>query len=376
MYKVAVQNANIGLTLAFEKELEYNKETHFKLDKSINSVITLYKTHWGIFDLFKVYSQIKNESFQKLALIGGYNNQKPVLYLEDKNRPLVLVGNAIIRGNAALPKSGVKTGNISGHAYHGEQLIYGKINQSRTQLPAFSNINYLKNIKEYVYNNDSLKFINIYEDRKEIFSFNNSTNICRKNDAIELSYINLTGNLIIQSDTLIRITKTAILHDVILIAPKIEIDGFVLGNFQAIASQKITVGANSKLSYPSALILIDENSLQTGNKKNTNQIAIHSNAEIKGVVCYLSDDLKNGHQAQIKIEENALITGEVYCDQNIEIKGEVSGSVYTKGFIANQNGSVYQNHIYNGKIIIDDLPVQYTGLSLKGFSKQVVKWMY
>ena len=376
MYKLAVQNVDLGIAYIFNQEIRYNQKINIKLNESKNSDIILHKSHWGVFDLIKVTSQIKKEYFQKWALIGGYNIQRPALYLQDKNRPLVVVGNTVISGNVSLPKSGVKRGNISGHAYHGEQLIYGNINQSKSQLPSFRNTNYLKNIKENIYDNDSLEFIHIYEDQKEVFSFNNPTKIYRQYDAIDLNYIQLTGNLIIQSDTLIRVNKTAILHDIILIAPKIEIDDFTQGNFQAIASQNITIGANSKLSYPSALILINENTLAANNIKNTNQIWIHSNTEIKGMVCYLSGDLKNNYQAQIKIEENARVTGEVYCDQNIELKGQVTGSVYTMGFIANQNGSVYQNHIYNGKIINDNLPKQYSGFLFEGEPKQVVKWLY
>ena len=376
MYKLAVQNANLGFAFALEQEIVYNQEIHFELDQSINSKITIYKTLWGVFDLIKVNSQIKNESFQKLALIGGHNNLNTALYLENKNRPLVLVGKTIIRGNVSLPKSGVKRGNISGHAYHGAQLIYGNINQSSAQLPNFSNINYLKNIKENIYNNDSLEFIHINNDQRLVNSFNMPTKIYRQNTRIDLDYVQFTGNFIIESDTLIRVHKTAVLHDIILVAPKIEIDEDVQGNFQAIASQNITIGANSELSYPSAMILNDKNSSQLGSKKNTNQIVINSNAEIKGIVCYLSDHLKNNYQAQIKIQENARITGEVYCDQNIELKGEVTGSVYTKGFIANQNGSVYQNHIYNGEILVEDLPKQYSGLLFDGLPKQVVKWLY
>lgn len=376
MYKLAVQNADVGFAFVLEQELIYNQEIYFELDQNINSKTTIFKTHWGVFDLIKVNSQIKNESFQKLALVGGYNNLKSALYLEDRNRPLVLVGNTIIRGNVSLPKSGAKRGNISGHAYHGAQLIYGNINQSSTQLPNFSNINYLKNIKENIYNNDSLEFIHINEDQRLVNSFIKPTKIYRQNNRIDLDYIQLTGNFIIESDTLIRVHKTAALHDIILVAPKIEIDEDVQGNFQVIATQKIDVGANSKLSYPSALLLIDENLLQTNSKKNISQIVINDNVEVKGLVCYLSSDSKNNYQAQIKIEENASVIGEVYCNQNIELKGEVTGSVYTKGFTANQNGSVYQNHIYNGKIIVDDLPKQYSGFLFEGLPKQIVQWVY
>lgn len=376
MYKDAVQNADLGIAYTFKQEIPYNQKTNVKLNESINSDIILHKSHWGIFDLVKVISQVKNETYQKLALMGGYNKQRPALYLQDMNRPLVVVGNTVISGNVALPKSGVKRGNISGHSYNGTQLIYGNMTQSNTQLPLIKNLNYLKNIKENLYDNDSLEFIDIYEVSKLTNSFNKNTKIFKQNEAIYLNYVQLTGNIIIQSDTLIRINKTAVLHDIILIAPKIEIDDFVLGNFQAIATQKITVGKNSKLSYPSALIIVDELYKVPENDKNINQILINSDSEIKGIVCFLSNIESNAYQAQINIEENACVIGEVYCSQNIELKGMVKGSVYTKGFIANQNGSIYQNHIYNGKIRLEDLPKQYSGFLFEGLPKQIVQWVY
>lgn len=375
MYKDAVQNADLGMEYAFEQEIAYNQEINIELDESLNSNVILNRSHWGIFDLIKVNSQIKNESFQKFGIIGGYNEKRPALYLQDNNRPLVVVGNTVISGNVALPKSGIKRGNISGHSYYGTQLIYGNIGQSKNQLPNFHNIKYLKNIKENLYYNDSLEFIDIYEDQKLVNSFNKPTKIYRQNDAIDLNFVELTGNLIIKSDTLIHISKTAILHDIILIAPKIKIDDFVQGNFQAIATQEITIGANSKLSYPSALILVNEDQIITKDNKNYNQILLHSNAEVKGLLCYFSNESKNSYRAQIIIEENARVIGEVYCNQNIELKGTVEGSVYTKGFIANQNGSVYQNHIYNGKIFVENLPKQYCGFLFEDIPKQVVKWV-
>ena len=54
------------------------------------------------------------------------------------------------------------------------------------------------------------------------------------------------------------------------------------------------------------------------------------------------------------LEGQSTVVGEIYCDKNFELSGTVKGSVLTKGFIANQFGSVYKNHIYNGKIIAGD----------------------
>jgi hypothetical protein len=70
------------------------------------------------------------------------------------------------------------------------------------------------------------------------------------------------------------------------------------------------------------------------------------------------------------------VIGEVYCNQNTELKGAVIGSVFTNNFIANQFGSVYQNHLYHGQISIDQLPEAYVGLLFNNSKQGIAKWLY
>ena len=116
--------------------------------------------------------------------------------------------------------------------------------------------------------------------------------------------------------------------------------------------------------------------MNTNNRQDFNHIEIQSNTEIRGVIGFLSDNEKNNYKPQIIIDENTVIAGEVYCNQNIELKGMVKGSVFTKGFIANEYGSVYQNHIYNGNIISTNFPKEYGGLTIENSTKSVAKWLY
>jgi len=93
-------------------------------------------------------------------------------------------------------------------------------------------------------------------------------------------------------------------------------------------------------------------------------------------VMFLGDKISNNYKPQIELEVDAAIYGELYCNQNVELKGQVYGSVYADAFIANQFGSIYQNHIYNGKINALELPSEYIGLSLEDSKKNIVKWLY
>jgi hypothetical protein len=68
----------------------------------------------------------------------------------------------------------------------------------------------------------------------------------------------------------------------------------------------------------------------------------------------------------------------VYCTKNLELNGRVRGNVTTDGFIALENGSIYQNHLYNGIINSKDLAKSYAGLLLasREQNKKVIKWLY
>ena len=90
----------------------------------------------------------------------------------------------------------------------------------------------------------------------------------------------------------------------------------------------------------------------------------------------MSETTSNNYKPQIIIEESAIVVGEVYCDKNLELKGTVQGMVTTDAFIALQSGSVYINHIYNGRIIEPQLPSQYCGLQLETTQIKIAKWLY
>jgi len=306
----------------------------------------------------------EKEVHTKTALLAAYQQKKTALYLQDESQPLVLVGTTKIEGDVYIPKQGVKTGSIAGRSYTNQHLIYGTTNTSKNRLPKPRNLQYLQNFKT------------LEENSNLVHSFLEPTKIIRSNSSIDLRNVQLTGNIVIQSDTKITVFESSALSDVVLIAPKIEIRENVHGNFQAIASKEIKVAKGCKLKYPTGLVLLDKNRSTTNNLKETHQILIEASSEVKGVVVFLSENNKDNYNTQIRIDEETIVTGEVYCNQNIELKGTVYGSVYTRGFIANAFGSVYKNHIFNGKIISSRLPEQYAGLQFENTKLKTAKWLY
>lgn len=368
-YKEAIQNVQIGFNTI--SNFPYDKPIEKKLSENELEKTIFLKKHWGVFDIVHISSSIKNEYFQKIGLIGNHNSKRDALYLQENNKPLVLVGNTNIKGNVSLPNQGVKSGNIGGNSFYGSQLIYGKRKISNSVLPRINNLASIKSLFKRSYMNDSIQYFELKEGLKLTQSFNKPTTVHYTQDNVYLSNIALQGNIIIHSKKSITIDRSAILKDIILIAPTIKILKNTSGNFQAFAKDKILVEEKCKLNYPSALLLIQNQKVE-----KENHINIGKKTTIKGSIVYLNEKNKPNFDSQIFISERSTIVGEVYCNQNLELLGSVYGSVYTNNFITKQFGSVYINHIYNGVINSSELPKQYCGLPINNSSQKVAKWLY
>lgn len=381
--KETTRNADRGIQYALENKIINNDTTTVNIQDEDYKSLKIYCDYWGVFEKVTSKSIIKNNQFNKIALVGSSQPQldRTALYIKDNNKPLVLVGNTKIQGVSYLPKQGVRTGNIAGHSYYGQSLIYGKERLSKS-LPKFDSeiIKTIKAIDEIYQGVDLDQFLELSQKRNYQNSFFSPLKVIYSKETINLSDLNLTGHISVQSETKIIVNPSSDLKDVVLVAPKIEIKNNVTGTFQAFATKEITVGNHCKLNYPSALILNEDksfNQLNTNansNVKSSPFVKINKGSIVKGVIAYLGTT-KN-YQSQIFIDEDVTITGEVYCNKNLELLGTVYGSVFASGFVAVQSGSVYQNHIYNGTIIVDNLPQEYTGLLLENSKKGVAKWLY
>lgn len=381
------RNTNKGIDFALNNKIRLNDTTAIDLKDKDYKSLKVHREYWGVFEKVTAVSKIKKNTLRKVALIGGTQseNNRTALYIQDNNKPLVLVGKTKIEGVAYLPRQGVKPGTISGKSYYGSQLIYGATRVSSNLPKLFSETSaQINTIENQVSRISQEQFLNIEKGKTYTNSFLKPTQVFFSNDVIRLNTVTLTGNIIVQSKSRIIVEASSKLKDVILIAPEIEIKNQVNGNFQAIASKTITVGENVALEYPSALILkekeipkaVTSSAVEKSQTRTLNKIIIEDGSSIHGLVVYLGIPKTSNHNVQIELKEKSTVKGEVYCNQNLELKGTVYGSVYTNNFIAKQSGSVYQNHIYNGTIIVNELPEEYIGLPFNNSKKDVLKWLY
>lgn len=362
-----IENCNQAIQLELNKK-EFDKDSlSISISSQFESKETVFNEFWGGFQRTLVQSKVKTKEFQKTAFLGSkYNDKSPCLFLEDTQKPLVVVGNTKIEGLAYLPNQGIKPGTISGNSYYGSELVYGNIKFSNSSLPKLREefLEYLENIVRSK-PNDYL----IYSKTN---SFKEKPKYIYQTDAIILNQ-ELIGNIVIKSESKVVVTERAILKDVLIIAPKVEIQDNVKGNFNLIATEEIVVGEHVNLNYPSSLIVKSESK---ENQEHKVGIEIGKSSTIIGQIIFIKKEFNNIFETDIFIEENSKVKGEIYCQGNLELKSNIEGSVYTKQFITRTNGTVFINHLYNVEISNKDFSLTYAGILFDNSSKNIAKWLY
>ncbi len=376
IYVDLVKKTDLNLFLWLQNE---SPETITFSNQKAPIETVIEESYWGVFQVIKAKSSFNKTFYQKAVLAGSkLPDQNTALYLQDNNRPMVIAGKSQIIGDAYLPRQGIRIGNISGQSFFGNTPVLGRTQLSSTTIPDWNGeIN--AQVSQLLPNSATFQNRTSTSERSIVNSFFEPTLVINA-DELNLEQKKLVGNIVLQSNWEIRITASTILKDVILIAPKIFIEDGVTGNFQAIASKNISVGKNCHLFYPTALVVNDRNVVSTDKRRSLRpepEMLIQKNSTIRGSIAYLGSNTDATYYPQILVEEGSTIIGQIYSQKNLELKGEVWGNVVTHGFMALENGNVYQNHLFNGGIDVTKLSKQYVGhVASDNSKKAIAKWLY
>lgn len=373
-----IDSANSGIQYSLKKE--HIITDSISIEDDIYST-KIKKASWGGFLKINSIASAKTKTFSKIALTGSkVFNPALGIYLSEDKLPLVLVGNTVIEGDAYVSDFGIKPGIISGHYFNGKELVRGNISSGGGMLPELDPVwlNDLKKLQAYVpFNSDEV----ILQEAINKNSFFDNTQFVYDENKLIL-YETYIGNIIIKSDTEVVVANTARLTDVIVLAPKITIEKGFKGSASFIAEEKITLAENVNLGYPSSLIVVNTKIDESQPvPKGEEPIFIADDSSIFGTVIYLDkqEEKENNRMnsyTHVAIAPTGKINGYLYCQGNVELKGAVIGAIYTNRFLAREFGSVYINHIYNGKILGRDIDPAFGGLPFKDSDKAIVKWLY
>ena len=365
-----IQSINKGIVVLIDSPITKDSVSIY----TDNTAVKYKLEHWGIFKKLGIVSKQKTYTYKKIALIGSaLPDETNALFIKDHHKALVLVGDTKIKGDAYLPKQGVKSGNIAGQSYNKPRFVDGRI-QPIKQFPKlqFNFRSHLQHIETF-YDKGNFEAIRIKPGKTYLNSFESPTQIYTSDNVVFLENITIKGNIVIQSDSKIVVAATSNLRDVILIAPIIELEDSTSGTFQAFATEYIKVGTRCNLGYPSALVLTKD---FRRSFTEENFIDIDTFSSIKGSVVLLGRKESKNYKPQLIINKNAEIKGEVYSELTIELLGKVFGTIYTDGFVTRANGSFYQNHLFNAEINRSKLENKYVGLALQNSKMGIAKWMY
>ena len=331
--------------------------------------------NWGLYKIgiSKAFRQTANgiDTFQLIACLGAAPIPRtPALFVQDNFKPLAFCGKTIVKGDAAVPSSGIRPGRLSGHPLEDARFISGKRTVSENRLPAIDTIG-LQQLK-YQWLDAVRKPETEYIPDSLNIPFSDSAFVIHQ-PTINLKNIELQGHIIVVADT-INVFPSAQLEEVLLMAAHIYIKPNFKGHIQAVASQALVVERSVTLEYPSGLVLFDGPGRDEPEKAF---FEIKDNASISGYL--LQTQLKTGPLPRIKIGPKCSIQGHVFTTSNLSFQGRVEGALVCSGFTLSHKGRSYYNYLLDGIIDANALPAYFVNSPVfydqKPEKWEVVKWL-
>lgn len=352
------ENIASGTLMVLQKAFKTDTSMRISLFGNDRDSVSLEKKSWGIYEIGVVKSWIQNDTAGTAFMIGStLVDSLKVLYLTDEDRPMSITGESMIKGTAYLPKSGIKAGYVESYGYKDKTLVYGNIKSSGRSLPK-SDMELIERIRrlQELEADSSTKLPDSIRN-----SFDNKLNSLHFIKKIVLpSDFLAEGNVIISSDSLIVVSEGSVLDKVILMAPVIRIENKFKGNLQAFTTDSLVVGDSVHLHYPSALVLIKNDST-----KFQATIKIGKDVRMAGQM-FAYEEERSLLMPIISIGERSFIKGEIWCQGYVGLnkKAVVHGSVSAIRLMANVGTAIYENYLIDVRLDKKSLSKYYLSSTL------------
>ncbi|QEC79322.1 hypothetical protein [Mucilaginibacter ginsenosidivorax] len=348
------------------------------LFNNVDDSVRIKNTPWGIYDIGVVEAFKQKDTLIKVfsTAFAIDSSKWAAIYLIDEDRSVSVSGKTAIRGNAYLPKAGVKAAYVDNKAYEGDKrLVVGNIHDSQRSLPPLNDIRLNGLAKQF--NNPGGTVNKNWHVDTLANSFRSPVNIVNLgNGPNTLKNTKLSGNIILYADTLLTIDSTATLNNVLVFAKAIVIKSGFHGSCQLFASDSISIDKNCLLEYPSCLGLLRYKSPTIGFPP---QIVIGQNAQISGVI-FTYEKEASALPATISLGKGARVNGQIYAQHILSTKDSVAvkGSVFTTRFMYQTTFSRYENYLINLKIDAPALSAYYLTSDLipvASSEKKILQWL-
>lgn len=370
-YNRLLNNLNSGIeyTLANKDAME-GKQTLDLFGDELDS-LELDKKDWGIFDLAILKSFVKQDTLKRAFLIGNLTDSTAI-YLSDEDRPLSISGHTRITGNVELPKSGIRQSYAEGKPYDGgKELIFGGKTSNSTRMLKPLNEKLLERLKA-VFANQAQKLPTLQQNELRV-SFLDSTQKFKLPQIANLADVNLEGNIILISDSLVTISAAAQLNGIQVYAPLIKVEQGFKGNCQLFAVDSILVADNVEFKYPSVLGV-----MRTKRSVVQPQIVLGDHVNFDGII-FSHENERTALQTLIGLGKDTRVQGEIYSTGLLRVEkgSKINGKVSCNRFLMKTPLTLYENFLID--VAFNSKARSRYYLSSKLFKEQrpnrILKWL-
>jgi len=361
-----LRNVDSGLELLLANDIILDKGwNNIDLFGTTKDSVSLKKLKWGVFEIALSKAWNKKYHEQKGSLIAYKSDMKHALFLAEMNQPLSITGNTRIEGNVLLPKKGVKRAYIEGENYLGDKMIFGSIAHSERDLIMFDK-QLFKDLFEQDFMEETDTIIPIDGIFQETIkqSFFKPTIVLESYGNLDLVGAHIQDNCKIFCDQNLFISASSKLTNTIIFAKQVYIEEGFKGSVQIFASDSVFIESDVDLQYPSMIYTYAKEQ----NEKAA-YIELGENTHISGEIIAYNQFLKKDSWPLIKISNNTIVQGQVFCNGYVDLTGSVAGNITTLKFYHNGLSGSYENTLVNAHISLAALSPFFSGSKLIHSSK-------
>ncbi|MEO1416295.1 MAG: hypothetical protein AAFW00_13500 [Bacteroidota bacterium] len=357
--EAAWQNLQSGVHLFLSEGFQQGRNQAFQLFDDSTDSCFIQTENWGLFGLIHGQAQSGRHLHARSALVGAKvpNRLAYSLYIRDVGGPLVVSGNTMLKGKIFVPRAGIRAGYVGQKRFTQDQLFVGDRLTSGNNLPftpQVSSVDVMRSFRE---------ILSRQRSQEEFLA----TDITIQQPWTDAAYqINAEGHLILHDVSLqgkciitaekITLTPQADLNGTLLFARNIVFQSGFKGDVQAFALDSLWVESDVHLDYPSVL-LVSKYSSQA-----PSLLHIAAGAKIQGMVLYdnnLFGPIAPNRQDLCFVDRTSRLEGILYAAHQLDLRGEVIGSVTAGNIIHQSTARLYKNYLVDATIDFERLSSKY-----------------
>lgn len=344
---------NMQSALQLVQQNESSKSMAKYIDMLPSESVNTSIKPWGMYRFLNILSSSGLYSLRKSFLLGGdHLNDTPILTMPYSRDELRYGQDVVLHGKIRVPKG--KLERVYRKSTDRKGKIDAVISKSGLSLPEIGSTSLSVH--------DTIRPETVYftalESDSVFRSFQQPTLriICEPHQLVD--NITLYGNIELVGGV-IQLIKTAKTDQIHIICNELYIDKKFRGNLHATVKHLAQIEDEVKLLYPSSIRLTINNDIRSSDENRG--IIIGENCDISGVLALTQrSGLRNFRDPVVELGNFTKVTGEIYCDGNAILRGDISGSVYAREVSGGNQASTYA-HTLMGVSITNDVPSSFVG---------------